>query len=121
LAGASTLQPDYLRMDVAAKQAHHRARMREPAVVCPICETHTTPRDLVRHLAHRCSGRRAPHPGSAWVSWREARALVARQTLCDWVNAGLVRVTGGVQDRRYLLRDLAMCIAWRRFTRSTRR
>lgn len=110
----------YLRLDVAAKQAHHRARMREPAVVCPFCETHTTPRDLLMHLAHRCTGRRDPHPGSAWIGWRDAKRLVARSTLSEWVQNGLVRVRGGVQDRRYLLRDLAMCVAWRRFTRSAR-
>lgn len=105
-------------MDVASKQAHHRERMREPAVVCPICETHTTPRDLLQHLARRCGGRRSPHPGSAWVGWREARRIVPKATLSEWVERGLVRHTGSVQARRYLLRDLAMCVAWRRFTRS---
>jgi hypothetical protein len=108
-------------MDVAAKQAHHRDRMREPAVVCPICDTHTTPRDLVQHLARRCSGRRAPHHGSAWVVWREARLLVPQATLSRWVGAGLVRVKGQQQDRLYLLRDLVMCLAWRRLTLPGRR
>lgn len=115
------MQTHYLRMDVAAKQAHHRARMREPAVVCPMCDTHTTPRDLLQHLARRCAGRRAPHHGSAWVGWREARRLVPQATLSRWVGGGLVRVTGELQDRRYLLRDLVMCVAWRRFTLSPRR
>lgn len=114
---------DYHRMGIGAKQAHARDQMREPSVVCPVCDTHVTPRDLVDHMARRCTGRRAPHPGSTWVGWREALRLVRQSTLAGWVRRGLVRTragAGGALDRRYLLRDLATCIAWMRFQRAAR-
>jgi hypothetical protein len=112
---------DYRRMNVVEKQAHQRAQMREAAVVCPVCEVQTTARDLLGHMATRCPGRREPHPASAWVTWREALALgVPRGTLSRWVARGLVRSSGEIQDRRYLLRDLATCVAWRTLLRRTR-
>jgi len=114
---------DYHKLDIAGKQALALERMREPAVACPVCDTHVTPRDLVEHMVRRCAGRRAPHPGSTWVGWREALRMVRQSTLAGWVRRGLVRTrggAGGALDRRYLLRDLAMCLAWLRFQRSAR-
>lgn len=105
---------DYHRMSLPEKQAYARARMREPAVVCPDCETQLLPADMLGHLA-RCEGPREPHPNSAWVSWREALALgILRGTLSRWVSRGLVRHKGELQARRYLLRDLARMLALRR-------
>jgi hypothetical protein len=108
---------DYHRMSVAEKQAYSRVVVREPAVHCPTCDTQTTAADLIAHSA-RCQGRRDPHPGSRWITWREALALgVARATMNQWVNAGFVRVRGELQDRRYLLRDLVVRIAAKRYRR----
>lgn len=106
---------EYHRMSIGQKQAHARGAAREQAVVCPRCETQTTPADLLTHLAERCPGRRDPHPASAWVTWRQALALgVPRATLSRWVDRGLVRCRGEAQDRRYLMRDLASRIASQR-------
>jgi hypothetical protein len=106
---AGTNQPHYHRMPIAQKRAAALATMREPLVVCPVCDAHTTPRDLLDHLRERCPGQREPHPGSAWVTWREALAMgVPRQTLLFWVRRGSVRYRGERGDRRYLLRDLAI-------------
>lgn len=105
----------YLRMGIAAKQAHQRSLAREPSVVCPICEVQTTARDLIDHLDKRCAGQREPHPGSAWVTFAAALKLgILRGTLSRWVAKGQVRVRGDLQDRQYLLRDLAMLVAQRR-------
>lgn len=106
--------PESRLLTIAEKQARVLESAREPSVVCPICETHTTARDLVAHLSSRCAGPRAPHPGSAWVTFAEALALgVPRATLSRWVRTGIVRTRGDVQDRRYLLRDLTAQIAAR--------
>lgn len=108
----------YHRMSVAQKQARHRQGMREPAVVCPVCETQTTAADLVHHVETRCPGQRDPNPHSKWITWREARALgVAKGTLSRWIRKGNVRTLGEFQDRRYLLRDIAQRIAQRRANR----
>jgi len=106
----------YHRMSVGEKQAHAREGMREPSVTCPACGTQTTPADLVAHSTKRCPGRPPdPAPHSRWVNWREARALgVPATTLSFWARAGQVRFLGERQDRRYLLRDLALKIAQRR-------
>lgn len=115
---------DYLRLGIGAKQAHAREQMRESSIQCPLCDVHTTPRDMMQHLAKRCAGRGEPHRGSAWVTWREARRVVAKQTLSEWVRCGKVRWmagAGGAHDRRYLLRDLVLCMAFRSFLRSARR
>lgn len=105
----------YQRLSLADKQALQRERMREPAVVCPACDTQTTAADLVDHVTKRCPGRRDPAPNSRWVSWREARALgVPRATLSWWASRGEVRYLGERQGRKYLLRDLAVRIANRR-------
>jgi hypothetical protein len=104
----------YHRLPIAQKRELALGKSREASVVCPSCETHTTAVDLLEHLRARCTGRRDPHPSSAWVSWRAALALgVLRGTLSKWVKTGQVRCIGDVQDRRYLLRDLAMKIAQR--------
>jgi len=108
----------YRKLPIGEKQAENLAKMREPAVVCPICDAHTTARDLLEHLASRCPGRREPHPGSAWVTWREALALgVPATTLSFWARTEQVRFIGARQDRKYLMRDLAKKIAQRRMSR----
>jgi hypothetical protein len=112
------VKPDYRRLSIGAKQALHRDRMREPAVVCPVCETQTTATDLLEHRASRCPGKREPSAGSKWVSWREALALgVPARTLANWAASGWVRVRGDRMDRLYLLRDLAQRIARRKHRR----
>jgi hypothetical protein len=109
IAQAAERRSGYHRLPIAEKRAAALVTMREPAVVCPICETHTTARDLLDHLRERCGGRREPHPGSVWVTWREALKMgVPRQTLLFWVRRRLIRFRGQRGDRRYLLRDLAV-------------
>lgn len=106
---------DYHRMTLAQKQAHQRERAREPAVACPVCETQTTAADLIAHVETRCPGPRDPNPAARWVTWREALGMgVPRATLSFWANSKQVRFVGELQDRRYLLRDLAMKVAQRR-------
>ena len=102
-------------MSVAEKQAYARANVREQAVACPKCDTQTTAGELIEHLEKRCTGPREPGPGSKWVPWREALELgVPSTTLANWVNMGLVRMTGSRQERRYLQRDVVVLIAARR-------
>jgi len=105
----------YRRLPIAEKRAHSLARAREPAVSCPSCDTQTTPSDLLTHMAERCEGPRVPGPGARWISWSESMAMgVPRQTLSFWARTGKVRYLGERQDRRYLMRDLALKIAQRR-------
>jgi hypothetical protein len=105
----------YQRLSLAEKQALQRERMREPAVTCPVCETQTTAADLLEHIETRCPGPREPNPSASWVSWRQAVAMgVPRETMFRWARQGLVRFRGERQDRRYLLRDLAVSLARRR-------
>jgi hypothetical protein len=109
---------DYRRLTVPQKQRVALDRQREPSVVCPSCETQTTAADLVQHL-DRCTGPRAPHPLSRWITWAEAMRLgVPRGTMSRWVQRGAVRIriTAGT-ERRYLLRDLAARLAERRSRR----
>lgn len=104
----------YARMSLAAKQAQHRDRMREPAIVCPFCEVQTTVAELPRHARESCPGARAPHPLSEWVSWRDAMALgVPRQTLSRWVRRGQVRSRGERDRRQYLRRDVTRLVVLR--------
>lgn len=104
----------YHRLGIAAKQRHALERIREPAVVCPTCETQVMPADMPAHLAQRCTGRRDPHPAATWVTWADALRLVGvRGTLAKWVQRGMVRTKGEVHDRRYLLRDLVRMLAER--------
>jgi hypothetical protein len=105
----------YHRLPIAEKRREAIARIREPAISCPQCDTQVMPDDLLAHLEQRCPGRRDPGPGARWVAWNEALALgVNRQTLSRWTRSGQVRFIGERQDRRYLLRDLALKIAQQR-------
>lgn len=104
----------YHHLPIAAKQAFHRERIREPAVTCPNCDVQTTPADLIEHVRKRCTGPREPGPGSKWITLREALEVVPRGTLARWTKTGVVRVRGERQERMYLLRDLAVRIARRR-------
>lgn len=105
----------YTRLSLAAKQALHLDRMREPAVSCPLCEAQTTVADLPRHVESSCSGRREPHPLSEWLAWGEAVALgILEGTLCRWVKSGKVRFRGERDHREYLRRDLVLLVAARR-------
>lgn len=109
---------DYHRLPIAQKRAQAIATMREPAVTCPACETQTTARDLLEHLATRCPGRRDPHPASEWITWSRALELgVPGWTLTRWVQSGEVRTKGGRMDRLYLLRDVATRLAHKRASR----
>jgi len=104
----------YNKLPIAEKRAVDLARVREPAVTCPSCDTQVMPVDLLAHLESRCPGPRAPGPGAKWVTWREALAMgVPRVTLHRWVENGFVRFAGEKQDRKYLLRDLAIKLAQR--------
>jgi hypothetical protein len=106
---------NYHRLSIGQKQALHLDRMREPAVTCPVCETQTTATDLLEHIETRCPGPREPTHKASWITWRQALDLgVPRETLSRWAKHGLVRVRGELQDRRYLLRDIAVRVAARR-------
>lgn len=102
----------YQSLSIAQKQAADIARVREPPVTCPSCETRTTPADLLAHVAHRCPGPRDPGPAAVWVGWRDATRLgILPPRLTRMVARGEVRVRGERGDRRYLLRDLAIHVA----------
>lgn len=106
---------DYHRLSIAGKQQHQREMAREPSVVCPTCETQTSASDLLAHVESRCPGPRDPHPHSKWITWREAMRLgVQGRTLSRWAQRGQVRYLGDRQDRKYLMRDVALRIAERR-------
>jgi len=108
----------YQRMTLREKQAVTLENMREPAVRCPRCDTQTSARDLLAHVTRRCPGPPAPHPHSHWVNWRDALAVgLPRTTLTRWVNRGEIRVRGERRERQFLLRDLALRMAWRRIDR----
>jgi hypothetical protein len=114
---------EYRRLSLADKQAEHRDRMREPAVICPVCEAQTGVTDLLTHVESRCTGPRDPHPQSRWVSWRQAIDLGAsRMAMGRWIQKGLVRFRGDRLDRQYLLRDVVKQIVpyHRRKSRSPR-
>lgn len=105
----------YHRLSIAQKRTEGLTRVREPAVTCPSCDTQVMPCDLLAHMAERCPGRRDPGPGSKWVNHREALAMgVPRATLSFWTHSKQVRFLGERQDRRYLMRDLALKVAQRR-------
>ncbi len=111
----------YGRMSIGAKQALHRDRMREPAVVCPRCEAQTTVADLLRHL-EGCPGRRPAHPLSRWITWGEVRQRgVPKQTLSRWVQRGKVKFDGPPRRRRYLERDVVLLQAKRITPKSHKR
>lgn len=104
----------YHKLSAADKEAHARDKLREPAIVCPYCETKTTVEALLPHIAERCPGRRPPHPRSKWVTWGEALARGAsRASLHEWVERGVVRTSGSPGNRVYLLRDLVRALAYK--------
>lgn len=108
----------YHQLSIAEKRAENLARVREPAVTCPDCDMQVMPVDLLAHLEQRCQGRREPGPGAKWLTFREVMALgVPRATLAKWTRAGYVRFVGEVQDRKYLLRDLAIKVTQLRVSR----
>lgn len=105
---------NYHRLPIAQKRTEALARAREPAVTCPDCDTQVTSVDLLAHMKERCTGLREPGPGAKWVTWRDAIAMgVNRQTLSRWSQTGQVRFIGETQDRKYLMRDLALKISQR--------
>lgn len=109
---------DYHKLPIAQKRAEALARVREPAVTCPDCDMQVMPVDLIGHLEQRCPGQRDPGPSAKWLTHREVMALgIPRATLTRWVQGGEVRAVGDVQDRKYLLRDLALKVAQRRGSR----
>ncbi len=98
----------YHRLSIASKQRLEIERMREPPVVCGDCGITTMPSDLVEHTRTRCPGKQDPTAHAQWITWQEARKLGApKASMSRWVALGIVRVRGEVQDRRYLLRDVA--------------
>lgn len=105
---------DYRKLSIGDKHRLYLARSRDASVRCPHCDMQVMPVDLQAHVAQRCAGRPEPGAGAKWVSWREALALgVPGKTFARWVERGFVRFTGERQDRKYLLRDLALKIAIR--------
>lgn len=105
---------DYRKLSVAEKNKLALSRARDAAVRCPDCDMQVMPVDLLAHQRERCAGVADPGPGAKWVTWREALALgVPGKTFARWVERGFVRFTGERQDRKYLLRDLALRIAQR--------
>ena len=105
---------DYRRLSVVQKRALDLSRARDAAVRCPECDMQVMPVDLLSHLKERCAGPPEPGPGAKWVTHREVMSMgVPRATLSFWANSKQVRFIGERQDRRYLLRDLALKIAQR--------
>lgn len=103
---------DYRRLSLVEKQALSRARIREHPVRCPGCDAATTASDLVTHVQHRCPGQQAPGPTSLWIGWRDALRMGASgRMLSFWAQRGHVRWKEGMQERRYLMRDVAMRVA----------
>lgn len=102
---------DYHRMSVAEKQRHALGAQREPAVVCPRCETQTGVTDLLAHVQTRCTGPRDPHPLARWLTWDEATRIAARASISRWVAHGELRTRGEGRARRYLMRDLVQLVA----------
>jgi hypothetical protein len=99
-------------MSLIEKQAISRSNIREPGVTCPTCGTTTTAADLIAHVRERCPGPQEAPLHSQWVRWRDVKAMGVRSGhLSFWVSRGYVRTRGEVQDREYLLRDLAVRVA----------
>ncbi len=102
----------YHLMSLQEKSARSLGQVRDASVRCPQCETAVMPVDLLAHMEGRCQGRPEPGAGAKWVTHREVMAMgVPRATLSKWAHNGFVRFVGGVQDRKYLLRDLALKVA----------
>jgi hypothetical protein len=106
----------YQQLSIADKRRQDLAKMREPAITCPVCDTQVMPVDLLSHL-ERCERGREPGPGAKWITWKDAIALVPSRTLKRWVRRGHVRFKGGRGDRLYLARDLIVRVAQRKVSR----
>lgn len=103
---------DYHRLSITEKRTVALSRAREDSVACPDCFTKVTAVDLLPHMRERCAGRPEPEPFAKWVTWREAIAMgVKARTLAWWAERGFVRFRGEKQDRKYLLKDLAIKIS----------
>lgn len=114
----------YQKLSITQKRASDLARVREPAVTCPSCDTQVMPVDLLAHLEQRCTGPRDPGPSAKWVTWREAVAIIRRampqlqlseaaamMRLSRWSHPDrrgniVVRPRGDRGDRKYLHSDL---------------
>jgi len=104
----------YHKMGIVQKRSEVLARVREPAIACPTCDTQVMPVDMPSHLRERCPGPREPGPGAKWIPQQEVLALgVPRSTLAGWIRRRQVRVAGARPNRRYLMRDIAWKIALR--------
>lgn len=103
---------DYHKLSIDEKRRQTLSSAREPAIMCPICDMQVTPADLVVHVEHRCTGPRTPGASAKWATFREAiRYGASSRMLTYWTATGTVRVTGTRGEQRYLVRDLALCIA----------
>lgn len=104
----------YHLMSIKEKSARALGQARDASVRCPDCDMAVLPVDLLAHMQERCGGQPEIGAGAKWVSWREALAMgVPGKTFARWVERGFVRFVGERQDRKYLLRDLALRIAQR--------
>ena len=103
----------YHKLGLTAKRTHALHIAREDAIRCPACGIGCTPADLLAHTALRCPGRPDPHPHAKWIDWREAQKMgIPRTTLARLVERDIVRARGPERARRYLLRDVALWLAW---------
>jgi DNA modification methylase len=100
------MQPSrYHRLSLAEKQTLHRECMREPAVVCPICETQTTAADLLEHIETRCPGPRDPNPLS--VMRELVRVVVPGGLVLDpFAGAGTTGLAALAEGRRFIGIDM---------------
>lgn len=102
----------YHLLSLSQKQALSRETAREPGVTCPTCGWTIGAADLIAHVNGRCEGPQKPPETGAWVKWKDAKSMGVRSaSLHFWVSRGYVRVRGEIQDREYLLRDLALRVA----------
>lgn len=109
----------YTRLTLAAKQAFHRNRQREPAIVCPFCEVQMGVADMLRH---ECSGPRAVHPLEEWICWADVMRLgVAEATFHRWIKVGRIEYRGVVRQREYRRRDVAKMVMYARWRWRTSR
>jgi len=102
-------------LPIAEKRALDLARVHEPPVSCPDCNTKVLPVDLLPHMDQRCPGLPEPGPSSRWLNYRQAIDFGVRpRTLDRWTRNGQIRSRGGRGERQYLERDLVVRIAQRR-------
>ena len=102
----------YRELSAPEKRAEALKRIREPGVVCPVCEAKCDAADLVAHVEQRCTGPREPHEHARWITTAEALELGAsRRTLYRWAEANRLRTRLVRGERQYLLRDVARRLA----------